>query len=188
MDTKEHILASAQKLVQQRGFNGFSYADVAAEVGIRKASLHHHFPTKTDLGLALVDAYVTQFEAERQRVSGSLLQADAQLKAYVNLYRMNLSAERVCLGGMLASDSSTLDPIMLPALKRFFARNMEWLTEILSAGAAQKIFSYKGTAADHARLLLAALQGGLMIARATGDHEAFDRTVTLLIADLARTD
>lgn len=50
MDMREQILTSAQRLVQQRGFNGFSYADIADEVGIRKASLHHYFPTKTDLG------------------------------------------------------------------------------------------------------------------------------------------
>ena len=71
MDMREHILASAQRLAQQRGFNGFSYADIAEEVGIRKASLHHYFPTKTDLGLALIEVYSTQFDSALLRISGS---------------------------------------------------------------------------------------------------------------------
>ncbi|HEY9095713.1 MAG TPA: TetR/AcrR family transcriptional regulator [Hydrogenophaga sp.] len=184
MEMKEQILRSAQRLVQQRGFNGFSYADVASEVGIRKASLHHHFPSKTDLGLALIEAYSAQFDNERARISASPMKADMQLRAYVAIYRTSLDADRVCLGGMLASESLTLDPAMLPGLKRFFARNTEWLTEILATGVSQQVFALNGSASDHARMLVAALQGALMIAHATGDHDAFDRTSALLLAAL----
>ena len=186
MEMREHILASAQRLVQQRGFNGFSYADIADEVGIRKASLHHYFPTKTDLGLALIEVYSGQVDSELLRINGSSLQADAKLAAYAALYRGSLQADRMCLCGMLASESLTLDTAMLPSLKRFFARNTEWLTEVLAAGKSQQLFALSGTAADHARVLLSALQGAMLIARATGDNEAFDRTTSLLIAGLLR--
>ncbi len=188
MEMKERILESAQRLVQQRGFNGFSYADIANEVGIRKASLHHHFPAKTDLGLALIEGYSAQFDSERTRISGSRMKADAQLRGYIAMYRASLATDRVCLGGMLASESLTLDPAMLPGLKRFFARNTEWLTEILATGVSQQVFSLNGSAADHARMLVAALQGALMIAHATGDQDAFDRTAALLMAGLMRED
>ncbi len=186
MEMREQILASAQRLVQQRGFNGFSYADIAGEVGIRKASLHHYFPTKVDLGLALIEVYSAQLDSELLRISGLLLQADAKLAAYVAIYRGTLEADRMCLGGMLASEALTLDPAMLPSLKRFFARNTEWLTEVLAAGNSQQLFVLTSTAADHARVLLSALQGALLIARATGDREAFDRTAALLITGLSR--
>ncbi|MHB1200039.1 MAG: TetR/AcrR family transcriptional regulator [Polaromonas sp.] len=188
MEMKEQILASAQRLVQQRGFNGFSYADIAVEVGIRKASLHYHFPSKTDLGLALIEEYSAQVESARARISGSDLDADAKLRAYVALFRGSLDAERMCLGGMLASEWLTLDASMLPGLKRFFARNTEWLTEILAAGVTQKLFVLNGSAADHARVFLATLQGALLIARATGDHDGFDRTASLLVSGLTRKD
>lgn len=188
MEMKEQILASAQRLVQQRGFNGFSYADIAAEVGIRKASLHHHFPSKTDLGVALIEEYSAQVDGARTRISGLGLLADAKLRAYVALFRATLDSERMCMGGMLASEWMTLDASMLPALKRFFARNTEWLTEILAGGVTQKQLELSGSAADHARVFLATLQGALLIARATGDYDGFDRSAALLISGLTRKD
>ncbi len=186
MEMKERILTSAQRLIQQRGFNGFSYADIAEEVGIRKASLHHHFPTKTDLGVALIEVYSGQLNSALLNISGSSLSADAKLAAYIALYRSSLEADCMCLGGMLASEALTLDQVMLPGLKRFFARNAEWLTEILVEGRLQQLFTLTGSAADHARLLLSALQGALLIARATGDREAFVQTTSLLVADLMK--
>ncbi|MBI3561513.1 MAG: TetR/AcrR family transcriptional regulator [Gammaproteobacteria bacterium] len=186
MEMRDQILASAQRLVQQRGFNGFSYADIADEVGIRKASLHHYFPTKTDLVLTLVEVYTAQLEAELLRISNAPSPANAKLRAYAEIYHGTLESGRMCLGGMLATESLTLDPALLPSLKRFFARNTEWLTEILAVGHVQHLFVLTGSAADHARMLLSALQGALLIARATGDHAAFDMTVSLLISGLLR--
>ena len=81
MEMRDQILVSAQRLVQQRGFNGFSYADIAVEVGIRKASLHHYFPTKTDLGLALIEVYSGRLNSALLNISGSSLSADAKLGA-----------------------------------------------------------------------------------------------------------
>lgn len=185
MDMREQILTSAQKLLQQRGFNGFSYADIADEVGIRKASLHHYFPTKIELGLALIESYSAQVERELDRISGSPLRAGAKLAAYVDLYRGSLRADRMCLCGMLASEVLALDIAMRPGLKRFFVRHTEWLTEILAAGKPKRMLIFNGAAADHARLFLSALQGALLMARATGDHEAFDQSTSLLISDLS---
>ena len=59
--TATRILDVAEGLAQTRGFNGFSYADIAAEIGITKASLHYHFPSKADLGRALVRRYTERF-------------------------------------------------------------------------------------------------------------------------------
>ena len=186
MEMREQILASAQQLVQQRGFNGFSYADIADEVGIRKASLHHYFPTKADLGKVLIDLYTEGLESELLRIGGLHTRADAKLEAYFAIFRSTLQADRMCLGGMLASEALTLDPAVLPGLKHFFTRNIEWLAEVLAAGNSQKLFALTGTAADHARMLLAALQGALLIARATGDHKTFDKTASLLMSSLTR--
>ena len=186
MEMRDQILTSAQRLVQQRGFNGFSYADIAVEVGIRKASLHHHFPTKTDLGLALIEVYSERLNSVLLNISGSSLTAVAKLNAYVALYRSSLEAERMWLGGMLASEALTLDATMLPSLKRFFNRNIEWLTEILTEGNLQQLFVLNSSATNHARMLLSALQGALLIARATGDREAFEQTASSLMTGLTR--
>lgn len=184
---RTQILVSAQRLVQQRGFNGFSYADIAEEVGIRKASVHHHFPTKTDLAAALIESYTAQVQSELARIGGTAAQADAKLKAYIAVYRGSLTADRMCLCGMLASEWLTLDPALLPNITHFFALNTEWLTEVLATGKSQGRFAFNGAAADHARMLLAALQGALLIARATSDRQAFDRTTAVLIAGFLRS-
>lgn len=187
METKDYILASAQRLVQQRGFNGFSYADVAQEVGIRKASLHHHFATKAALGVELINSYALQFDQELARIEATFPSALARLQAYLTIYRSALEAGRICLCGMLATETLTLDASMLPRLKRFFARNTEWLTEVLAQGKAQQAFAFEGAAADHARAILSTLQGAALICRATGDLAAFDRTAALLTSDLSRS-
>lgn len=187
MDTKEHILTSAQRLVQQRGFNGFSYADIAQEVGIRKASLHHHFASKTDLGLALIDSYTAQFGQELLRISETESTALDKLKAYAALYRATLAAERICLCGMLSSEARTLDATLLPKLKQFFLQHAEWLSAVLVSGKSSGVLFYEGSAADHARVILATLQGALMISRSSQDTAAFDQTVSLLVKDFLRT-
>lgn len=186
MEMKEQILVSAQRLVQTRGFNGFSYADIAEEVGIRKASLHHHFPTKTDLGVALVDMYTSTLEGALLRIGASSDPADKKLAAYVSLYRKSLEAGRACLGGMLASEALTLDKVVLRHLKGFFELNVRWLTDLLSAGKAKRIFTLNGTPTNHANLLVTSLQGALIVARATGDRKVFDQTASLLMANLLR--
>lgn len=186
METRDKILSSAQRLVQQRGFNGFSYADIAAEVGIRKASLYHHFSSKVELGLALIESYTAQFDAAVFEIKNSSLPADGQLAAYAALYRGSLDVDRMCLCGMMASDALTLDASMLPLLKRFFIRNTEWLAEVLAAGKSSGVFVFDESAADHARIILSALQGALLIARATGDRDAFDRTAAQVISGLKR--
>lgn len=186
MEMRVQILMSAQRLVQARGFNGFSYADIANEVGIRKASLHHHFPTKTDLAVALVDMYSAMLEGALLKIGASSEPADKKLAAYVGLYLTTLEAGRACLGGMLASEALTLDNAVLPGLKHFFELNVQWLTEILAEGKAERLFTLNGTASNHAHLLVSSLQGALILARATGDRSVFDQTSSLLMAGLSR--
>lgn len=188
MEMKEQILTIAQQLVQQRGFNGFSYADIAAEVGIRKASLHHHFPSKTDLGIALIDEYTRQIDQACTQIDALDQSAEAKLRRYVALFKGSLETNRMCMGGMLASEWLTLDASMLPGIQRFFARNTAWLAKVLAAGEYEKAFLLNGSADEHARLFLAALEGALLIARATGDHDGFDLTTSRLIADLGSVD
>ena len=186
MDTKELILSSAQRLVQQRGFNGFSYADVADEVGIRKASLHHHFASKVDLGVALVEAYAEQFDQALADIERSNTIAMDKLKAYVAIYRATLDSDRMCMCGMLATEALTLDAAMLPKLKRFFVRNTEWLTELLAEGRSQATFMFDGAAADYARAALSTLQGASLVSRSSGDMDAFDRTTVILVNSFMR--
>jgi TetR/AcrR family transcriptional regulator, transcriptional repressor for nem operon len=186
MDTKEQILNSARKLLQQRGFNGFSYADIANEVGVRKASLHHHFASKADLGVALIEGYTAAFDESLAEIAARKSSPKSRLTAYVALYRDTLEQDRLCLCGMLASDASTLDPAMLAPLRRFFERNTEWLSAQMNLGKANGALEFSGAAIDQARIFLATLQGALLIARGASDVQIFDRSTSALMQQLSR--
>src|SRR5262245_39048649 len=102
-DTRSRILDVAEELAQRRGFNGFSYADVAAKLDLRKASLHYHFPSKTELGEALLARYVERFDALLAGIVAERSGAVDRLTAYADLYAQTLRGERMCLCGMVAA-------------------------------------------------------------------------------------
>src|SRR5205807_9751372 len=129
--TAERILDIAERLVQTRGLNTFSYADVAAELGITKASLHYHFPGKAELGEALVIRYASRFAEALRQIDSDCQDVPAKLAAYAELYAGVLKEERMCLCGMLAADYATLPPAMRGAVVRFFDENQSWLEGVL---------------------------------------------------------
>src|SRR5438105_667172 len=106
--TAERILDIAERLVQVRGFNGFSYADVAAELGITKASLHYHFAGKAELGQAVIARYAERFSDALSRIDRDEPDARAKLDSYAALYADVLRGKRMCLCGILAAEYQTL--------------------------------------------------------------------------------
>jgi TetR/AcrR family transcriptional repressor of nem operon len=180
--TAPHILDVAERLAQTRGFNGFSYADIAAEVGITKASLHYHFATKAELGRALIARYGGRFEA----ALGAIHAPDPQLtlSRYVRLYEDVLVRDRMCLCGMLAAEYSTLPAAMQGELRRFFDRNEAWLTKNLERGRAAGVLHFEGSPLDAARTLTAALEGAMLLARSYEEPARFTRTARYLLAAL----
>src|SRR3954454_6842599 len=97
--TRDHVLDVAERLTQTRGFNGFSYADIAAELKVTKASLHYHFPTKTDLRCALIERYGQRFGEALGQIDAAGRPAFRQLESYVELYAGVLRSGRLCLCG-----------------------------------------------------------------------------------------
>ncbi len=185
-DTAARILAVAERLVQQRGFNAFSYADVAAELGVTKASLHYHFASKAALGLALVDRYVTRFQGALDALDENAPDAAAKLIGYTELYAEVLRQHRMCLCGMLAADYLTLPEPMRAAVIAFFERNEAWLTTVLEQGADDGSLRPTGSAADAASALIGAIEGAMLIARAFDDVERFQRTAERILVSLTR--
>ena len=139
------ILDIAERLVQSRGFNGFSYADVAGELGITKAALHYHFPGKAELGEELVIRYAARFLASLAAIGNADTSAAEKLRAYADLYLGVASRGRMCLCGMLAADYETLSGPMRHAVLSFFDDNLAWLAELLEAGRAQGSLAFSGT-------------------------------------------
>jgi len=179
--TPLHVLEVAERLIQTRGFNGFSYADVAAEVGITKASLHYHFPTKAELGLSLVQRYQETFEDALAGLAHDGGDTRTLLEGYAELYRSVLRKDRMCLCGMLAAEHSTLPAPMRRALQVFFDANERWLAGVLETGRRKGELKLAGAAREEARLLVAGLEGALLVARSYDDPRRFQDSAARLI-------
>jgi TetR/AcrR family transcriptional repressor of nem operon len=184
-DTAERILDLTERLVQTRGFNGFSYADVAGELGVTKATLHYHFPTKAELGHRLIERYGEVFAETLAAIDASGADAITTLRAYVEIYSGVLRQDRMCLCGMLAADYATLPNAMRAAVTRFFATNEQWLAAVLEEGRAAGVLRFSGTPLETARLLVGALEGAMLVARSFGEVARFQSAADRLLADLA---
>jgi TetR/AcrR family transcriptional regulator, transcriptional repressor for nem operon len=181
--TSGRILDIAERLVQTRGFNAFSYADIAAALNITKASLHYHFATKAKLGERLVERYQESFIAALARIDGSCDDAGSKLRAYVGIYTDVLDNDRMCLCGMLAADYATLPEAVKDRVLRFFDANETWLTSVLWRGRASKELTFSGPPIERARMLVGALEGAMLLARSHGDHGRFRSAATRMLAD-----
>jgi TetR/AcrR family transcriptional regulator, transcriptional repressor for nem operon len=185
-DTAQRILDVAERLVQSRGFNGFSYANVAAELNITTASLHYHFPSKAELGEALIVRYSARFADALQAIDSSVPDAPAKLAAYASLYADVLRGERMCLCGILAAEYDTLPDAMREAVVRFFDENEVWLAGVLAEGDADQTLSFDGSSRDAAQTILSGLEGAMLVTRPYGDMARFDAAAARLLAGLSR--
>jgi TetR/AcrR family transcriptional repressor of nem operon len=181
-DTATEILDAAERIVQRQGFNGFSYADVAAELGITKAALHYHFASKAALGEMLVARYGSRFADALATIEADVPDAPARLEAYVALYGDVLRGERMCLCGILAAEYQTLPTSMRDAVLRFFDDNETWLEGVLERGRAAGSLGFTGPARDVARLLISGLEGAMLVARAWDEVDRFQADARRLLA------
>jgi len=185
-DTPARILDSAERLVQIRGFNGFSYADVASELKVTKASLHYHFPGKAELGEALVERYAARFADALSAIDRRGGDAPAKLEAYANIYADVLRDRRMCLCGMLAAEYETLPEPMRKAIIGFFDDSEVWLTNVLEQGQGEGTLHLTGSASDEAQAIVSGLEGALLVARPYGDVARFQAAATRLLGSLSK--
>jgi TetR/AcrR family transcriptional regulator, transcriptional repressor for nem operon len=183
-DTATRILDVAEQLVAVRGFNGFSYADVAGELKLTNAALHYHFANKADLGEALIARYTSRFDDALAAVETRTSDAPTRLRAYANLYLDVLKGERMCLCGMMAAEIETLPQPMRDAVIEFFTRSQMWLSRVLNDGKAKGTLRFSGSARETARTIVGTLEGAMLLARLFGDVSVFQSATTQLMAGL----
>jgi len=164
--TGERILDAAQGLVQQRGYSGFSYDDVARLVDIRKPSIHHHFPTKAELVVVLTQRYSHRFREQLLRLESQHARAPDRLRAYAELFDRTFALERrLCLCGMLGAEAEALPAEVLAEVQRFFQANLEWLAMVFDEGQRAGLIRAGVPAAALAEAYLAALEGAMVVGR-----------------------
>ncbi len=167
-DTRTRILDVAQELVQRLGVNAMSYQHISNAVGIRKASIHHHFPTKEDLITALLNRYNANFLGLVDDIVTAPIDGKTKLLRYVGLFEATLSdssGEKACLCGMIGAELATLGCPSVELVRWFYQENERRLTQILVQGREERIFRFKGDAGQVAKMTFALLEGGVLIAR-----------------------
>lgn len=171
--------------MQVRGFNAFSYGDIAAKLRITTASLHYHFPGKAELGRALITRYTDRFTQALAQLDRETAGAPGKLSAYANLYADALRGQRMCLCGMLAAEYRTLPKPITDAVVGFFDDNEAWLEGVLEQGRAEHTLSFEGSAKDTARMIISSLEGAMLVGRPYGDPQRFQATAETLLTSLA---
>jgi len=186
-DTAEQILDLAETLIQTRGYSAFSYQDIADSLGIRKASIHYHFASKAELGVAVVDRYIGRFGAALVAIADDEKQSSlAMLDFYVQPYLQFASTpDRVCLSGALAGEVLALPPKLRERVDHFFRTHQDWLTEILKRGVARGEFKLPAPAPKVARFVFSALQGALLVKRTTDDPSQLNDVIAVMKLQLA---
>jgi TetR/AcrR family transcriptional regulator, transcriptional repressor for nem operon len=184
-DTASAILDVAERLVQTRGFNAFSYADVAAELGVTKPALHYHFAGKAELGEALIARYTARFSEALETIDTSTAGAAQKLEAYAGLYAQVLAQDRMCLCGMLASDYHTLPELMRHAVIGFFDSNETWLAGVLDQGRHDGTFRVDGPSREVAQMIIGTLEGAMLVARTYRDPDRFASSARQLLTEIA---
>ena len=176
---REQLLEHTLVLLGTRGYNGFSYRDLAELVGVKTSSIHYYFPTKEDLALAAVQAYAAN-------VGDSMRALDAngplkeQVEQYLALWRKNLGTSRVCLCGMLASEATSLPQNVLNAIQNFYSMHEAWITQRLERAVAEKGVKLPAPPSAYAMTILGALQSGLVSARLFGKPCRLDAASAML--------
>lgn len=169
IDTRTQILDTAQELIQTVGLNAMSYADISQAVGIRKASIHYHFPSKDDLLVALLERYTPYFLRLVDTILDSPESAQVKLRRYCELFEATLSSgkqDKACLCGMLGAEVKTLNSPLSEQISKFYQENEIRLTQLLSEGITTGIFNFPGDTTAMAQLIFSLLEGELLIARA----------------------
>lgn len=188
-NTSEDILACARGLIVAGGYNGFSYADIAEVVGIRKASIHHHFPNKVDLVKALVVQHRARTAEGVENLKRAIPDPLEQLRAYVQYWEkciLDLSAP-FCVCALLAGEMPVLPDEVAVEVRAYFRFLSDWMASVLERGAQQGRMKLVHPPAVEAEVFMATVHGAMLSARAYKDASMFGIIATTQLERLAIT-
>jgi TetR/AcrR family transcriptional regulator, transcriptional repressor for nem operon len=173
--TAERLMDLAESHMRNAGYGGFSFRDLAAEIGIKSASVHHHFPTKATMAAAVARRYADRFFAKVPRRPDET--ADEAIAAYRSAFKAALDRDgAMCLFGVLGAEAGGLSPEVANEILSFFRRCIEDLSQRIGGPDAEA----------RAFQVIATLEGGMMLARAYQDTTAFDHAAAGLSIATAR--
>jgi TetR/AcrR family transcriptional repressor of nem operon len=174
LSSKEAILAAARRTAQAHGYSGLNFRDLADEVGIKAASIYHHFPSKADLGAAVARRYWEDTAADLDSMLAGTSDPVRSLHQYPDIFRKSLEADnRMCLCSFMAAEYDDLPEAVKKEVQTFADVNVAWLSKVLSAAAVVN----SGESEQRARAIFAAVAGAQLMARSRSDISLFDSLI-----------
>ncbi len=189
-NTSEDILRCARFLIVSGGYNGFSYADIAEVVGIRKASIHHHFPSKVDLVRTLVVRYREEADSGIANLEREVADPAEQLRTYTSYWETCITntTGTFCVCALLAAQMPVLPEPVTIEVRAYFRALSAWLTSVMERGAKLGRFRLTNTAHTEAEIFMATVHGAMLSARAYGDPKIFSHITRPLLERLTLQD
>lgn len=174
MSTRSHLLASAEILLRTKGYAAFSYADLAEEIGIKKASIHHHFPTKEGLAVAIVEGYLHRFKTQLDNINNQHAKIIDRLSAFALMFAKSSESALLPLCGALAAELLALPESLKLMTRDFFEIHLDWLQANIQKGQEAGELKPQLNSVKVARLVLNTLEGGSFVSWALSDsYEEF---------------
>jgi TetR/AcrR family transcriptional repressor of nem operon len=176
MSTRDRIIDTTRRLIQTRAYHGFSFQDIADNVGIKKASLYHHFKSKDEVAIEVLRTSIAAIETEALTVANK--PASEKLEKYLAMARTTQGAgERMCPGCSFAAVLDAVSPAVQGEVQRFIRFHLDLLEQILREGREAGEFHFERSAKAEAEYLFSSIQGAITIARLTGSAKVFDNVV-----------
>jgi len=176
---KEEIIDLASELVKSRGFDSFSYSDLSKKLGIAKASVHHHFPTKEDLGMAILENFCEKLTALYDELNESDLAPWAKLDKYMARFAEYLENGAICPLSSLQAEANVISDKMRDSLREIEAYEIYFVSGILEEGREKNEMKFDGSPSEAAGFLVSALKGAVQQARLHGT-DFFTNSVSTL--------
>ncbi|HTH56199.1 MAG TPA: TetR/AcrR family transcriptional regulator [Cyclobacteriaceae bacterium] len=169
VSTRERIIQLTDTFIRDKGYNAFSFYDIAEKLKIKNASIHYYFSTKTDLGLALLESHTERLHQLQTSVEGK--NGVAKIKAFLSIYNAIHREGRICIVGSLATDIKTVEPKMAKALSSFANEILLWVTTILEEGKGNKTFSFTESPRTKALMIITNMLAAVQLTRLTGEKD-----------------
>jgi len=178
MDTRTEIIRLGDSLIREKGYNAFSFADISRQLNIKNASVHYHFPTKTALGLAIVEEHLNRLQQLKTKTAGK--NPVEKLNAFLSIYSAAQTENKICIVGSLATDFYTVEPEIQNALKGLADNILSWVTEILKEGKNKKVFQFNTNERTKALMIITNMLAAVQLTRLTNKHDLKEIKETIL--------
>ncbi|RQO33468.1 TetR family transcriptional regulator [Herminiimonas sp. KBW02] len=187
-NTSEEIINCARSLIVSGGYNGFSYADISKVVGVRNATIHHHFPTKSNLVRTLVVNYRWEVQLGMAELERNVPEPVAQLRAYIQYWESCIAdgTAPFCVCALLATQLPALPEEVALEVSAHFRTLSDWLCSVLERGVANGSIRLSASAKDEAEGFMATVHGAMLSARAYGDAQIFGTITQPLLLRLLK--